>query len=115
MMPPVLYAHPFSSYCQKVLVALYENGTAFEYRSLDDDGTAMRELAAHWPMRRFPLLVDDGHVVIEASCIIEHLDIHHPGPAPMLLDRSATRTRGSHRAFRRLEDAEVARLLATPN
>ena len=23
-----LYAHPFSSYCQKVLVALYENGTS---------------------------------------------------------------------------------------
>ena len=30
--PPRLYAHPFSSYCQKVLVALYENGTPFEYR-----------------------------------------------------------------------------------
>lgn len=27
-----LYAHPFSSYCQKVLTALYENGTPFEYR-----------------------------------------------------------------------------------
>jgi glutathione S-transferase len=25
-----LYAHPFSSYCQKVLIALYENGTPFE-------------------------------------------------------------------------------------
>ena len=34
-MKPVLYAHPFSSYCQKVLTALYENGTAFEYRLLD--------------------------------------------------------------------------------
>ena len=80
----ILYAHPFSSYCQKVLLALYENGTAFDYRSLDDDGTAMRELVGLWPIKRFPLLVDDGRVVIEASCIIEHLDIHHPGPAPML-------------------------------
>ena len=25
-----LYAHPFSSYCQKVLMALYENGIPFE-------------------------------------------------------------------------------------
>ena len=25
-----LYAHPFSSYCQKVLVALYENDTPFD-------------------------------------------------------------------------------------
>src|SRR5437667_61012 len=27
-----LYAHPFSSYCQKVLIALYENDTPFEFR-----------------------------------------------------------------------------------
>ena len=25
-----LYFHPLSSFCQKVLVALYENGTPFE-------------------------------------------------------------------------------------
>ena len=25
-----LFAHPFSSYCQKALVALYENGIAFD-------------------------------------------------------------------------------------
>jgi glutathione S-transferase len=25
-----LYAHPFSSYCQKVLIALYENDTPFQ-------------------------------------------------------------------------------------
>lgn len=35
-MPLKLYAHPFSSYCQKVLVALYESGTPFEYRMLGD-------------------------------------------------------------------------------
>ena len=31
-----LYSHPFSSYCQKVLVALYENDVEFEYRTLED-------------------------------------------------------------------------------
>ena len=31
-----LYAHPFSSYSQKVLIALYEDATPFEYRSLED-------------------------------------------------------------------------------
>ena len=31
-----LYAHPFSSYSQKALVALYANHTAFEYRSLEE-------------------------------------------------------------------------------
>jgi len=82
-MPPKLYAHPFSSYCQKVLVALYENETSFEYRSLADDG-AMAELEALWPMKRFPLLVDAGRTVIEASTIIEHLQLYHPGPVRLL-------------------------------
>ncbi len=84
-MPPILYAHPFSSYCQKALVALYENGTEFSYRHLDDaDGAALRELGTLWPIKRFPILVDDEAVVIEASCIVEHIDLHHPGPVPML-------------------------------
>ena len=30
-----LYAHPFSSYSQKVLTALYENGTPFEWKLLE--------------------------------------------------------------------------------
>lgn len=35
VMSLTLYAHPFSSYCQKVLVALYENDLPFEYRTLE--------------------------------------------------------------------------------
>ena len=31
-MPLALYGHPFSSYTQKVLIALYENGTPCEFR-----------------------------------------------------------------------------------
>ena len=77
-----LYAHPFSSYCQKVLVALYENDTPFDYRSLED-ADASAELAALWPMKRFPVLVDDGETVLEASLIIEHLDLYHPGAVRM--------------------------------
>jgi glutathione S-transferase len=82
---PRLYAHPFSSYSQKVLVALYENGIEFEYRNLDD-GAAMAELAALWPMRRFPVLVDGDRTVIEASCVIEYLQVHHPGPVRLIPD-----------------------------
>ena len=56
-----LYAHPFSSYCQKVLIALYENGTAFEFRMLaPDDAQTAAEHAALWPLKRMPVLVDDG-------------------------------------------------------
>ncbi len=77
-MPLTLYAHPFSSYCQKVLVALYENNIAFEYRTLEDPA-AMVELKARWPFARFPLLVDDGQTVVESTIIIEHLMLKHGG------------------------------------
>ncbi|HEY5970673.1 MAG TPA: glutathione S-transferase family protein [Pseudoxanthomonas sp.] len=81
--PLKLYAHPFSSYCQKALVALYENGTPFEFKLLEDK-ESMRELEALWPMKRFPVLVDAGHTVIEASSIVEHLGLHHPGPVRLI-------------------------------
>ena len=84
-MPPVLYAHPFSSYCQKVLIALYENATPFEMRILGAPGDpANQELAALWPVRRFPVLVDGGRPVLEATTIIEHLDQHYPGAIPLI-------------------------------
>lgn len=71
-----LYAHPFSSYCQKVLVAFYENDVPFEYRTLEDP-SAMAELKARWPFARFPVLVDDGRTIVESTIIIEHLMLQH--------------------------------------
>ena len=73
-----LYAHPFSSYCQKVLVALYENDVPFEYRTLEDP-SAMAELKARWPFARFPVLVDAGNTIAESTIIIEHLMLKHGG------------------------------------
>jgi glutathione S-transferase len=82
-----LYAHPFSSYCQKVLIALYENATPFAFRMLGPgDPQASSELAALWPLKRFPVLVDDGRAVVEASIIIEHLGLRHPGPVRLIPD-----------------------------
>ena len=78
-----LYAHPFSSYCQKVLIALWENDIPFTYRHLEEPGAA-DERAALWPLGRFPVLVDDGRTVVESTIILEHLDLHHPGPVRLL-------------------------------
>jgi glutathione S-transferase len=84
-MLPVLYAHPFSSYSQKVLIALYENATPFEYRMLSPENpSAGEELERLWPLNRFPVLVDDGRTILEASIIVEHLDLHHPGPVKLV-------------------------------
>jgi len=80
-----LYAHPFSSYCQKVLIALYENDTPFEFRMLAiGDERAAAEHEALWPLKRMPVLVDDGRTVVETSIIIEHLGLHHPGPLRLI-------------------------------
>lgn len=78
------YAHPFSSYCQKVLIALYENGTPFEWRLLGADQEIAAEHARLWPLKKMPVLEDAGRTIFEATIIVEHLDLHHPGPVPML-------------------------------
>jgi glutathione S-transferase len=82
---PSLYAHPFASYCQKVLIALYENDTPFIYRKLvPEDPSAMSELEKHWPLKKFPVLLDNGRVLLESSVIIEYLLIRHPGPVRLI-------------------------------
>jgi glutathione S-transferase len=79
----VLHFHPLSSFSWKVLIALYENGTAFEPKVLGNlmdpvEAAAFREL---WPVGKFPVLVDAAHdrVIPETSIIIEWLDHHHRG------------------------------------
>jgi glutathione S-transferase len=82
-----LYAHPFSSYCQKVLIALYENATPFEWQLLGPDAEQLAaEHAALWPFRRIPVLVDAGRAVVESSIIIEYLGLNHPGPVRLIPD-----------------------------
>jgi glutathione S-transferase len=97
-----LYAHPFSAYCQKVLIALYENAIPFEFRMLaPEGGEAVAELEALWPLKRFPVLVDAGRTVVEATIIIEHLGLHHPGPVRLIPEdaRAALPVRMMDRVF----------------
>jgi len=86
-----LYAHPFSSYCQKVLIALYENAVPFELRLIaPDQPEVTRDFGRLWPLKRMPVLVDGDRTVAEATIIVEHLDLHHPGPVRLVpADRKA--------------------------
>lgn len=80
-----LYGHPFSSYTQKVLVALYENNTPFEFRSIGPDTPEhTAQWLKRWPLRKFPVLVDGERNVAETSIIIEYLQLEHPGPVHLL-------------------------------
>ncbi|MBX3560855.1 MAG: glutathione S-transferase family protein [Sphingomonas sp.] len=80
-----LYAHPLSSYCWKVLIALYENGTLFEFRQLDPEHPENgAEFAALWPIGKMPVLADRGRTIGESSIIIEYLGLHHRGPVTLV-------------------------------
>ena len=82
-----LYFHPFSSYCQKALVALYENAIPFDPHLLDGpDSPASLQLATLWPMKRFPVLVDGDRTIIEASCIVEYVGLRMPGAVRLIPD-----------------------------
>jgi glutathione S-transferase len=85
IMALALYGHPFSSYTQKVLIALYENGTPFEFRCIGPDTPQhVAEWLRRWPLRKFPLLVDGERQIVETSIIIEYLQLVHPGPVRLL-------------------------------
>jgi len=77
-----LHFHPLSSYCQKVLIALYENGTPFEKQIVNlgdpDSAAAFRKL---WPVGKMPGLHDStgDRAIPESSIIIEYLQQHYPG------------------------------------
>jgi len=77
-----LYFHPLSSFCMKVLIALYENDTPFTPHIVDlMDEKAAANLKKLWPIGKFPVLRDDinGRTIPESSIIIEYLDRHFPG------------------------------------
>ncbi|MNZ15997.1 putative GST-like protein YibF [compost metagenome] len=81
----VLYGHPFSSYTQKVLIALYENNTSFEFRCLGPDTPQhAADWLRLWPLGKFPLLLDGQRSVAESSIIIEYLQLAHGGPVRLL-------------------------------
>jgi glutathione S-transferase len=82
-----LFFHPLSSYCHKVLIALYETGTAFETVQVNLAEPASRDaFKALWPVGKFPVLRDEatGRVMPESTSIIEWLAIHRPGSAALI-------------------------------
>ncbi len=82
-----LHYHPLSSFCHKVLIALYENGAPFATHLVDlgdeDSRSAFLELC---PIGKMPVLRDDerGQTIPESTIIIEYLEQHYPGAHALL-------------------------------
>ena len=77
-----LYYHPLSSFCHKVLIALYENGTPFTPHLVDLGNAESRAAFLKvWPIGKFPVLRDEarGETVPESTAIIDYLGLHYPG------------------------------------
>lgn len=82
-----LYLHPFASFCQKVIIAFYENDTPFEPIVVDlSNEASAAPLKKLWPIGKFPVLRDEarGRTVPESSIIIEYLAQHYPGKVELL-------------------------------
>jgi glutathione S-transferase len=82
-----LYYHPLSSFCHKVLIALYERDIAFEARIIDlGDARDRADLQARWPFCKFPVIHDHecGRDVAETSIIIEYLDQYFASNAKLI-------------------------------
>lgn len=82
-----LHFHPLSSYCHKVLIALYENDTPFKPNKVDLSNEGERAaLLKLSPIGKFPVLRDEARdeTVPESSVIIEYLDHYYPGPTVFL-------------------------------
>jgi glutathione S-transferase len=95
-----LYAHPFAAYCWKVLIALHENATPFNYRLVEDEA-GWAELESLWTIKKFPLLRDGEATIVESSIIVEYLMRRYPGPQRMIPtdDDSALKVRFMDRLF----------------
>jgi glutathione S-transferase len=85
----VLYQHPFASYCQKALIALYELDLPFDSH-LVEGAKGRAELARLWPLAGIPVLCDkDTDLTLpESTTIIEYLD-SLPAGGPTLVPADA--------------------------
>src|SRR4051794_38059413 len=83
-----LYFHPLSSYCQKALIALYENDVPFDPHIVDlGNPEARAAFQKVWPIAKFPVLRDEAkaRTIPESSIIIEYLAQHYPGQSRLVL------------------------------
>ncbi len=106
------YGHPLSSYCQKVLIALYEHEIPFTWKLLTPEHPEIgAKFAELWPLKHMPVLTDDGRVLRESSIIIEYLDLNYAkGPRLIPEDpRAALDVRFFDRVF---DNFVMARLQA---
>jgi glutathione S-transferase len=82
-----LYLHPLSSFCQKALIAFYENNTPFEPVIVNlGEEKSRADFLKIWPVGKFPVLRDEARdrTIPESTIIIEYLEQHYPGRTKLI-------------------------------
>ena len=82
-----LYLHPLSSFCQKALIAFYENETPFEPIIVNlGEERSRADFLKIWPVGKFPVLRDEARdrTIPESTIIIEYLEQHYPGRTKLI-------------------------------
>jgi glutathione S-transferase len=80
-----LYGHPFSSFTWKPLIALYERDVPFTFHMVDPGHPNNQALIAQLsPTGQFPALVDGDRQLTQSNALIEYIDLHHGGAAPLV-------------------------------
>lgn len=85
-MPLTLYLHPLSSFCHKVLTALYEKDIPFTPHIVDfPDAEARARYLNLWPIGKIPLLRDEAadRTLPETTIIIEYLEQRFSNARPL--------------------------------
>jgi glutathione S-transferase len=86
----ILHFHPLSSFCWKVLIALYENDVAFRPHLVDlGDADQRAAFLSLWRIGKFPVLQSGSEIIPESSIIIEYLDQHSAGRTRFIPDDPA--------------------------
>ncbi len=65
------------------MIAFHEKALPFTLAHVEEAGV-MEALRVHWPLGKFPVLESDGAPVIEATTIIEYIDLRHYERAPLI-------------------------------
>ena len=108
-----LYSHPLSSFCWKVLIALYEADIPFEHVTVDLMDPAKRaDYLKLSPFGKIPTLVDGDRVVNETSIQIEYLTMKYSKAASLLPKDSveALKVRALDRFFDLYLNAPLGRI-----
>ncbi len=77
-----LHEHPLSPYAQKVKIALYEKGVAFDSQLPDIvGGSNLEQFSTLNPRLEVPTLIDGETAVFDSTVILEYIEDRWPTPA----------------------------------